>query len=77
MEDRNMNTALVEIFRHKKWANGRLLDACIGLSENVLQANVVGTYGEIWDTLEHFVSSEEGYLYRLEAGQPRLERVTH
>jgi uncharacterized damage-inducible protein DinB len=65
-----MNTALVELFRHNQWANVRLLDACTGLSEDVLRANVVGTYGEIWDTLEHFVRSEEGYLYRLETGQP-------
>ena len=66
-----MNTALVELFRHNQWANARLLEACSGLSDDVLRANVVGTYGEIWDTLVHFVRSEEGYLHRLETGQPR------
>lgn len=74
MEDRNVNTALAEIFRHNQWANARLLDACIGLGEDVLHASVVGTFGEIGSTLEHFVRSEEGYLYRLETGEPRPDR---
>ena len=66
-----MNAAMADLFRHNQWANARLLDACIGLGEDVLHARVVGTFGEIGATLEHFVRSEEGYLYRLDYRQSK------
>ncbi|MDB5076060.1 MAG: damage-inducible protein DinB [Chloroflexi bacterium] len=60
-----MDATGVEFFKHNTWANLRLLDACIELSEPQLDASAQGTYGSIRDTLFHLVGSEEGYVARL------------
>lgn len=57
-----MSDVLVDIFKHHKWANLKLIDACADLSEEQLQASAVGTYGSIRDTLFHFVENEFSYL---------------
>lgn len=66
-----MSTALVEMFKHNRWANLRLLDLCGGLSDELLSASTPGTFGPIRETLNHIVGSEESYLHRLLTGQPR------
>jgi uncharacterized damage-inducible protein DinB len=53
---------LITLFQHNLWANLRLLDACTALDEEQLAAATVGTYGAIYDTIRHFVRSEQGYL---------------
>jgi uncharacterized damage-inducible protein DinB len=70
-EDTAMNTALVELFKHNRWANLRLLDLCAGLSDEVLRASTPGTFGPVHGTLHHIVHAEENYLHRLLTGQPR------
>lgn len=59
------DTPLVMLFRHNLWANLRLLDACAKLDEQQLQATTAGVYGPIYDTLNHVVRSERGYLNHL------------
>lgn len=53
---------LVDLFRHNLWANLRLLNDCAALDDQQLAATTAGTYGSIYDTLKHFVASEQGYL---------------
>ena len=39
-----------------------------------MAATLFGTYGSLRDTLQHFVRSEESYLYRIRTGQPLPRR---
>lgn len=66
-----MNSALTEMFRQNRWANLRLLDLVAGLDPALLDVGEPGTYGTVGDTLFHIVRSEEGYLHRLQTGQPK------
>ena len=63
-------TALVTMFRHNLWANLGLIDACVALDETQLAATAVGTYGSIYDTLDHLVRAEQGYLFLLTGDSP-------
>ncbi len=65
---------LTTIFSHNLWANQRLLEACAGLTDEQMAATLLGTYGSLHDTLQHFVRSEEAYLYRIRTGQPLPRR---
>ena len=56
-----MNTGLSDFFRYNLWANLRLLDACMRLSEAQLDSTIHGTFGSIRETLMHLLASEEGY----------------
>jgi uncharacterized damage-inducible protein DinB len=56
---------LPEFFKHNRWANLLLLDACVSLTEEQLGAAVPGTYGPLGATLTHLVAAEESYLARL------------
>ncbi len=58
------------LFRHNAWANLKLLNACEGLSEEQLAANVPGTYGTIRDTLLHIVGAEVSYIRRVNGRLP-------
>ena len=58
------------LFRHNLWANLRLLAVCAELSEEQLQSSIVGGFGSIGDTLQHFVQSERSYFSRISTGQP-------
>jgi uncharacterized damage-inducible protein DinB len=57
-----MSDVLTTAFKHHLWANLRLLDACEGLGDDILDAEVKGTYGSIRDTLLHLCAAEERYL---------------
>jgi uncharacterized damage-inducible protein DinB len=61
-DQKTMNGALLEMFRHKTWATLRLLDYCQGLADEHLDAAIPGTYGTIRDTVRHLVDAEEGYF---------------
>ena len=61
---------LETLFRHNLWANLAILEACSLLSAEQLQTSAVGGFGSIDETLQHFVSSEESYLYRIRTGTP-------
>jgi len=49
---------LEDAFAHHTWATLRLIDACVPLSIEQLQAPVPGAYGPILDTLRHFIGNE-------------------
>ena len=65
-----MTTTLAELFRHNRWANERLLEACRPLTEEQRAATVDGTYGELGHTLIHIVRAESGYLKLVTGWQP-------
>jgi uncharacterized damage-inducible protein DinB len=56
-----LNLALLELFRHKTWANLRLIEYCQALDDQQLDATIPGTYGTIRETLWHIVNADEGY----------------
>jgi uncharacterized damage-inducible protein DinB len=51
--------------RHDIWATDKLVARCRQLTAEQLQLSVPGTYGTVLRTLQHIVSSDEGYLIRL------------
>ncbi len=61
---------LTTLFSHNLWANVGILERCAGLTSEQLDATISGAFGSIRDTLQHFVTSEQGYLYRIRTGQP-------
>ncbi len=65
-----MTSILAEFFRQNVWANLRLIDACGEAGEGSLAASAPGTFGDVYATLIHIVSAEEGYLIRLTGGTP-------
>ena len=60
---------LTTLFSHHQWANLTLLERCAELTDDQLEATVSGTFGSIRDTLQHIVTSEQSYLYRIQTGQ--------
>jgi uncharacterized damage-inducible protein DinB len=65
-----MTTTLAEIFRHNRWANERLLEACRELTDDQRATSVDGTYGELGYTLIHIVRAESWYLKLLTGWEP-------
>lgn len=65
-----MTQALTELFRHNRWANEVLLEACRVLTEEQRAATVDGTYGELGYTLIHIVRAESWYLKLLTGWEP-------
>lgn len=61
---------LTTIFTHHLWANVTLLETCTQLTDEQLDATIMGSFGSIRDTLEHIVSSEHSYLSRISTGRP-------
>ena len=66
----NPTDTLTTLYRHNRWANLRLLERCAGLSDEQLDATLLGTFGSIRDTLQHIVIAERSYLSRISTGQP-------
>lgn len=67
-----MDNLWIEAFQYHKWANLFLLDACAGLNAEQLEWTAPGTYGTIASTFTHLIGAEQGYLRRLDGGQPEL-----
>jgi uncharacterized damage-inducible protein DinB len=65
-----MSTGLLaDAFAHHIWATGVLLDACLELPSEQLEAPVPGVYGSILATMRHLVAADAGYLVALTAGK--------
>jgi uncharacterized damage-inducible protein DinB len=76
-ENLPMTTGLSDFYKYNLWANLRLLDACARLTNEQLDATMVGTFGSIRETLMHMLSSEEGYAGHFTGTypQPRLHEL--
>lgn len=66
-----MPTNLQQLYRHNRWANRLILEACRSLTSEQLAATCAGTYGALWPTLAHLAAAESGYVHRL-SGEPRI-----
>ncbi len=66
----NPTDTLTTLFGHNQWANLRLLELCATLSDEQLDATIIGVYGNIRSTLQHIVVAERSYLLRISTGQP-------
>ena len=66
----NPSDTLTTLFRHNRWANVRILERCAGLTDEQLDATIVGAFGSIRDTLQHIVTAERSYFSRISTGQP-------
>lgn len=60
---------LTMLYNHHLWANLRLMNHCVSLSDEQLDTSIEGTFGTIRDTLKHLVLSEKGYFSRISTGQ--------
>jgi uncharacterized damage-inducible protein DinB len=56
---------LSDPFDHHVWATLRVLDVCLKLTPEQLEATVPGTYGSILDTARHLVGADGWYLFRI------------
>jgi uncharacterized damage-inducible protein DinB len=63
---------LDDAFAHHVWASLRLIDTCLMLTPEQLNAPVPGTYGSILETMRHFVGGDTYYLSHL-TGDPARE----
>ena len=66
-----MPTNLQQLYRHNRWANRLILEACRTLTPEQLAATCTGTYGALWPTLAHLAAAEAGYVHRL-SSEPRI-----
>jgi uncharacterized damage-inducible protein DinB len=57
-----MSSVVGTAFDHHVWATLRLLDTCLGLSQEQLDTSVPGTYGSIIETMRHLVEGDASYL---------------
>ena len=66
-----MPTNHQQLYRHNRWANRLLFEACRDLTAEQLAATCVGTYGPLGRTLAHLAVAEAGYVHRL-SDEPRV-----
>jgi uncharacterized damage-inducible protein DinB len=64
---------LEDAFAHHVWATLRLIDVCMELDPDQLEAPVPGTYGSILDTMRHLVGADAWYLFVM--SQERVAQV--
>ena len=60
---------LTMLYQHHLWANLRLLECCAGLTDEQLGASIPGSFGTLYDTLQHIVRSEKSYFSRISTGK--------
>ncbi len=73
-----MTGGLPDFFKYNLWANLRLLDVCVHLSDTQLDATMGGTFGSVRETLMHIFAAEEGYVRHFTGTSPtpRLKELT-
>ncbi len=65
-----MNRSLLaDAFAHHVWATVTLIDTCLTLEPDQLQATVPGTYGSILETMRHIAGADSSYLSLLSGGR--------
>jgi uncharacterized damage-inducible protein DinB len=64
------DSTIVELIQYNNWANQQVLAACQKLTDEHLATAMPGAFGPIWDTLEHIIRSEAGYVSVLTGVRP-------
>lgn len=59
-----MNEAMAEVFRYNRWANLRLIEACRSLSDEQLDAHVLGASGSVRELLMHVIGGQQTIILR-------------
>ena len=68
------NEYLAQMFRYNAWANGKTLEACAALPDDVLDEQAAGMEWSLRRTLVHLIGGQDTFLHRLQgAGAPRDE----
>jgi uncharacterized damage-inducible protein DinB len=58
-----MTDTLAKLFEHNNWANDKLINVCLGLADEQLDAAPKSvTMGTIRETMIHLVGAQHGYL---------------
>ena len=65
----NFGDTLTTLYSHNLWANLLLLERCAALTPEQLDARIPGSFGSIYETLQHFVKSEQSYFSRISTGR--------
>jgi uncharacterized damage-inducible protein DinB len=60
---------LTTLFSHHLWANLKLFERCTTLSDEQLAAKIPGSFGTIYETMQHIVTSEQSYFSRISTGK--------
>jgi uncharacterized damage-inducible protein DinB len=66
------NEHFIRLFRHNRWANRLIMEACQDLSSDQLATSAVGTYGALGPTLAHLAAAEAGYAWRFDQDPDRF-----
>jgi uncharacterized damage-inducible protein DinB len=61
---------MVEFVAFNRWANQQLLTTCMNLDEDLLAADIPGTFGSILETFGHILRAEAGFLQRIHGTSP-------
>ena len=62
---------VIEFFQYNHWANQELMRICIKLSDEIITANLPGSYGSIRDTFAHILKAETSFLKRIHGAYPQ------
>ncbi len=62
---------VIEFFQYNHWANKELMRICIKLSDEIITANLPGSYGSIRDTFAHILKAETSFLKRIHGAYPQ------
>ncbi len=62
---------VIEFFQYNHWANQELMRICIKLSDEIITANLPGSYGSIRDTFAHILKAEISFLKRIHVTYPQ------
>jgi uncharacterized damage-inducible protein DinB len=68
------NDTLTTLMSHHLWANLQLFNQCLDLTADQLAAKIPGSFGSIYETLEHITTSEQSYYSRISTGQRLPDR---
>lgn len=65
-----LEPTLLEFFEYNHWANQKLMEICLGLSDESVTASMPGAYGSIGDTFAHILKAESSFLKRIHGVYP-------
>lgn len=70
------DSELAKLFEHNNWANAKVIAACVGLSDEQLDAQPhSATMGTLRETLTHLVRSQYGYWQMLAVPFETRQRI--
>lgn len=62
---------LMELVRYDNWMTQQLLALCMEVDDEVVSADIPGTYGSIRKTIVHLINSQAEFLERIHGTSPQ------